>query len=284
MPQPNVSPAELLQNRYGEVVFAPQQWNQTLTTLLTHRSVRAYRPDALPPQTLETLVAAAQSAATSSNLQTWSVVAVEDPARKQVLSELAGNQAHIRDCPLFLVWLADLARLTNLAAQRQLPAAGLDYLEMFVMATIDASLAAQNAVTAAESLDLGTVYIGGIRNQPEQVVATLQLPPHLFAVFGLCVGYPDLSHPDLSNPDLSRPAAVKPRLPQAAVLHREVYQPDQTEAIDQYIATMRQFYASQQMPTSDWASHSLQRVASAASLSGRARLKQILPKLGFPLL
>lgn len=282
MPKP--SPAELLQDRYGEVPFPASawnqtqwnqtQWNQTLTTLLSHRSVRAYRPDPLPPHTLETLIAAAQSAATSSNLQTWSVVAVEEPARKQVLSQLAGNQAHIRDCPLFLVWLADLARLTELAAQRQLPAAGLDYLEMFVMATIDASLAAQNAATAAESLGLGTVYIGGIRNQPEQVATTLQLPPHLFAVFGLCVGYPDPT----------QPAAVKPRLPQTAVLHREVYQPDQTEAIDHYVETMGRFYEAQQMQAGDWVSHSLQRVATAQALGGRDRLKQVLHKLGFPLL
>ncbi len=275
MSQSNSAAAELLQDRYGQTTFDPQQWNPTLTTLLAHRSVRAYRPDPLPPQTLETLVAAAQSAATSSNLQTWSVVAVADPARKQVLSELAGNQAHIRDCPLFLVWLADLARLTNLAAQQQLPAAGLDYLEMFVMATIDASLAAQNAVTAAESLGLGTVYIGGIRNQPEQVAKTLELPPHLFAVFGLCLGYPDLS----------KPAAVKPRLPQAAVLHQEVYRPDQTEAIDHYVETMRRFYEAQQMQISgDWTNHSLQRVASPKALGGRERLKQVLHNLGFPLL
>lgn len=92
-------------------------------------------------------------------------------------------------------------------------------------ATIDAALAAQNATIAAESLGLGTVYIGGIRNQPVRVTETIQLPPHLFTVFGLCVGYPDEA----------KPAAIKPRLPQAAVLHREtdnLVQPE--DAIAQY--------------------------------------------------
>lgn len=160
--------AALLHERYGIDPFKPDRlWNETLMTLLSHRSVRAYRPDSLPAQTLEVLVAAAQSAATSSNLQTWSVVAIEDPVRKETLAQLAGNQAQIRQCPLFLVWLADLARLHQLALQRGLPADGLDYLEMFLTATIDATLAAQNATIAAESLGLGTVYIGGIRNQPE---------------------------------------------------------------------------------------------------------------------
>jgi nitroreductase len=171
---------------------------------------------------------------------------IEDPARKSTLAQLAGNQEHINQCPLFLVWLADLARLDYLAAQRELPAAGLDYLKMFVTAVIDASLAAQNATirqsrgyaNAAESLGLGTVYIGGIRNQPEQVAKTLQLPPHLFAVFGLCVGYPDLA----------KLATVKPRLPQAAVLHRETYNlAQQDAAITEYNEVMQQFYESQQM-------------------------------------
>lgn len=269
-----MTPADLIRDRYGTSAFDPDHlWNDSLTTLLSHRSVRAYLPDVLPAETLEHLVAAAQSASTSSNLQTWSVVAVEAPDRKAALSHLAGNQAHIRQCPLFLVWLADLARLNYLAEQRGLVAEGLDYLEMFVMATIDAALAAQNAVIAAESLGLGTVYIGGIRNQPEAVAEILQFPPQVFAVFGLCVGYPDPAHP----------AAIKPRLPQAAVLHRETYSlAARDQAIAQYTDIMQTFYQSQQMTVAgDWREHSLKRVATVAALNGRDRLRTALQTLGF---
>ncbi|MGB3766754.1 MAG: NADPH-dependent oxidoreductase [Phormidesmis sp.] len=271
------SPTELIRDRYGNNLFDLEHlWNETLETLLSHRSVRAYLPNALPPQTLETLVAAAQSAATSSNLQTWSVVAVQDPARKNTLAQLSGNQAHIDQCPLFLVWLADLARLNYLAAQRGTPAAGLDYLELFITAVVDASLAAQNATIAAESLGLGTVYIGGIRNQPEQVAKTLHLPPHLFAVFGLCVGYPDKA----------TVATIKPRLPQSAVLHHETYElAQQDAAIAQYNEVMQQFYESQKMDVAgDWVEHSLKRVATAQALNGRDQLREQLHRLGFPLL
>lgn len=217
-------PTELLRHRYGLDTFnIDVPWNDSLTNLLSHRSIRAYLPNPLPLGTLEILVAGAQSASTSSNLQTWSVVAVEDANRKEKLSQLAGNQAHIRQCPLFLVWLADLARLTHIAESRGLPHEGLDYLEMFLMATIDAALAAQNATVAAESLGLGTVYIGAMRNHPEDVAKVLNLPPHVFAVFGLCVGYPDPTHA----------AAIKPRLPQSVVLHRETYQiAEQDEGVD----------------------------------------------------
>lgn len=250
-------------------------WNDILDHLLSHRSVRAYLPDPLPEGTLEALVAAAQSAASSSNLQIWSVVAVEDSGRRQRLAELSGNQAHIRQAPLFLVWLADHARLRRTSAQRDIATEGLDYLEMFVMAVVDASLAAQNAVLAAESLGLGTVYIGALRNHPEQVAAELGLPDGVFPVFGLCVGHPD---PAVIT-------AVKPRLPQEAILHRETYTLEsQDEAIRRYDATMSEFYTAQNMATpGDWSQHSAKRVSSPARLSGRDRLKDALNALGFKL-
>lgn len=266
----------LLKQRYGVDLFKTKlRENETLNTLLSHRSIRKYLPNPLPLGTLETLIAAAQSASTSSNLQTWSVVALEESSRKEKLSELANNQAHIRQCPLFLVWLADLARLTYIGENHGLPHEGLDYLEMFLMATIDATLAAQNAVVAAESLGLGTVYIGALRNKPEEVAKVLNLPPHVVAVFGLCVGYADTAVD----------VAIKPRLPQSTVLHRETYQLEtQEEGIKNYNQLMQDFYASQQMNIpGDWSEHSLKRVAFAESLSGRHRLKEALQNLGFEL-
>ncbi|OCQ99096.1 NADPH-dependent oxidoreductase [Nostoc sp. MBR 210] len=267
---------DLLNRRYGVDVFPTDiRLNETITNLLSHRSIRAYLSEPLPPNTLETLVAAAQSASTSSNLQTWSVVAVEDAQRKEKLSQLANNQAHIRQCPLFLVWLADLARLTYIADSQGLPHEGLNYLEMFLVAAIDAALAAQNAVVAAESLGLGTVYIGALRNHPEAVAEVLNLPPHIVAVFGLCVGYADSS----VNVE------IKPRLPQAAVLHRETYQLEkQDQEIELYNQIMKQFYDSQKMNVpGDWSEHSAKRIAFAESLSGRDKLQQVLKNLGFEL-
>jgi Nitroreductase family len=117
----------------------PVDWNDTLATILSHRSVRAYLPDPLPAGTIETLVTAAQSASSSSNLQLWSVVAVEDKARKGRLAALAGGQKHIDQAPLLLVWLVDLARIGAMAEERGSAVEGLTYLESFLVGAVDTS-------------------------------------------------------------------------------------------------------------------------------------------------
>lgn len=269
------APRDLLQARYQHAPIVPEALNATIETMLNHRSVRAYSDEALKPDTLELLVAAAQSASTSSNLQTWSVVAVQDPARKERLSQMAGNQEHIRRCPLFLVWVADLSRLKTLGVKHGVAHAGLTYLEAFLVATIDSALAAQNAAVAAESMGLGVVYIGGMRNQPEQVAKELGLPEYAFATFGMCVGYPDPL----------KPAVVKPRLSQSAVLHKEVYDASALEdAAQNYNATMSDFYTTQAMKNSGpWDLHSLNRLRGPESLAGRDRLVEALNNLGFEL-
>jgi nitroreductase len=248
-----------------------------LEPLLSHRSVRRYLPKALPEGTVELLVAAAQSASSSSNLQLWSVIEVRDRERRRALAEVAGDQAHILECAAFLVWIADLHRPMELASARGIPHEGLAYLEMFLMASVDTALAAQNAVVAAEALGLGVVYIGALRNDAERVAQILGLPPRSFAVFGSCVGWP---HPDAEG-------AIKPRLPQQVVLHRERYGSvaEQLATVDAYDARMADFYAEQRMdtPPGGWSVHSSQRVASVAALRGRDRLRVALSALGFEL-
>ena len=260
-------------NRDGALA-PPAEWNTVLDTILNHRSVRGFLPCAPPEGTLETLIAAAQSASTSSNLQFWSVVAVQESERKSRLAELAGQQQFIRDAPLLLVWLADLSRLDRIAAEHQAQVAGTHYLEEFIVGVVDAALAAQSALIAAESLGLGGVYIGAMRNLPEQIAAELALPPHVFAVFGMSVGYPDPA----------RPADIKPRLPQSVVLHHEQYSAaSRSQAIDGYNRTMREFQREQGMKAIDWTQQCFNRVKDAAALRGRDRMRAALRNLGFEL-
>lgn len=267
------SPAAAIRARYREDVPATG-WSPVLDTLLNHRSVRAYLPDPLPEGTLETLVAAASSAPTSSNIQAWSVVAVSDPAKRDALSRIAGDQAHIRQAPLVLVWIADLARAEAVAAAADVTLEGIGFTETFLLAALDATLAAQNALVAAESLGLGTVYIGALRNDPEAVAALLDLPQGAVAVFGLVVGRPD---PAVAT-------AVKPRLPQQAVLHRESYRTaPQPEAIARHDAATLAFRAEQGLPAQTWSALLIGRLRTVAALKGRDKLRAALAARGFPL-
>jgi nitroreductase len=265
--------AEALAARYGHGAIPPAgPWNETIAGMLGHRSMRAYRPDPLPEGVLETLVAAASSAATSSNLQTWSVVAVQDPETRTALAEVAGGQKHVRQCPLFLVWLADLSRNARLGEAEGVALEGLPYLESFLVAAVDAALAAQNAVVAAESLGLSTVYIGALRNDVQRVAGLLGLPPGVVGVFGLCVGY------------AADPGEVKPRLPQAGVLHRERYSTEGEAARRaEYDAVLGDFSARNGMGPEGWTGRVIGRLATLKAMAGRDRLVATLRGLGFPL-
>ncbi len=261
--------------RYGEDAMpAAGPWNDTIDGLLQHRSVRDYLPAPLPEGTLDTLIAAAQSAATSSNLQTWSVVAVSDPAARRELAAIAGGQKHIETCPLFLVWLADLSRLDRTAKAEGKELAGLPYVELYTVAVVDAALAAQNAVVAAESLGLSVVYIGALRNDIERVAKLLDLPSGCYGVFGLCVGY--------ATPTAA--GAVKPRLAQAAILHHGRYRTE-GEAAERaaYDRRLGAYSARHEMQASTWTARAIARVGTIAALNGRDRLKAALAALGLPL-
>jgi nitroreductase len=264
----------LARDRYRGAGQLSGGWNQALDAMLSHRSVRSYLPTPVPAEAVDVAIAAAQSAPTSSNLQAWSVVVVEDPERKARLNALAGNQRQIDQAPLLLIWIADLARPRAIATDRGGSAKGLDYLESFLLGVIDAALAAQNAVVALEALGFGTCYIGALRNHPEAVATELGLPDGAFAVFGLTVGYPDPAFP----------AGVKPRLPQAAIVHREHYdERAPTSELRGYNLVLRGFQAEQAMPRVDWTEQVSNRIGTVESLKGRHVLKEVVRRLGFAL-
>jgi FMN reductase (NADPH) len=251
--------------------------NPVLELIHRHASVRHYKPDPLPREMIEAIVRAAQRASTSSNLQTWSVIAVTDPARRERLAALCGDQKHIAEAPLFLAWCADLARLERVCELRGYIQV-TRYVENFLIAALDAVIAAQTAALAAESMGLGICYIGAIRNNPGEVIELLKLPRLTFPVVGMTVGWP------------ARSPRRKPRLPLEAMLHWETYNPNQDEALKAYdhemamsgIYNQRQVPApgkSGEMEAYGWMEHSARR----ASQAQRTHLRQFLRQQGFEL-
>jgi FMN reductase (NADPH) len=242
-----------------------------------HASVRHYKPEPIPVDLVESIVSAGQRAATSSNLQAYSVIAVSQKTRLEELSSLAENQAFIREAPLCLVWCADLARLDQVCRLRGTQQV-TKYMDNFIIAAVDAALAAQNSALAAESLGLGMCYIGAIRGHVRQVISLLGLPRLVFPLFGMSLGWP------------LKPGKPKPRLPLPAILHWECYNTDQEAQLNEYDATMRAtgIYTGRQVAfpgrAADqadygWLEHTARRVALAA----RTDLRQLLQEQGFGL-
>lgn len=269
-----------LQLRYGADEAArvgaridPALWNEVLAVQLAHRSVRKFLPEKVSEDHLRVIVAAASSAASSSNLQLWSVIAVTDRDRLDRIAELAGNQDAVRNAPLLLVWVADLARAAGIATRRGETLVNVGYVESAVLGIVDATLAAQNAVLAAESLGLGTVYIGALRNHPAELGAELALPDHSSAVVGLVVGHPDPAQ----TPE------VKPRLGQDVLLHREQYSSaGQDAGVAAYEDEIAEFYRLQGLSDS-WIARVLGRFASPGALGSRELLRKELLQRGFDL-
>jgi nitroreductase len=268
--------ANPLAARYGgqeSPLPATIPWNATLETILTHRSIRRYSARPLPDGLVELLAAAAQSAPSSSNLQAFSIVAVEDNGRKARLAKLAANQRHVEKAPLLLMFVADLARLRHVAVGVDEPAQGQDYTESFIVALADAAFAAQNCFIALESLGLGACYIGAMRNHPKEVAQELGLPPGAFVVFGMTIGYPD---PEVAT-------GVKPRLPQSIVLHRERYALPSAADLKRYDEALLEFRLDQLMSDVAWSKQATGRVRGPESLMGRHVLREVLEGLGFAL-
>lgn len=149
--------AALLEQRYGAQPKPGNMiWNEVIETQLRHKSVRTFRSDPLPEGALETMIAAAQSASTSSALHQWSVIAVTDADLKQRISDtIAANVpidriAWIEEAPALLLWVADASRSAAITRAQGSEPVILEQLDAFLMAAVDASLAAQNAALAAE--------------------------------------------------------------------------------------------------------------------------------------
>lgn len=242
-----------------------------LGAFLNHRSVRKFRPEPIPESTREALIAVAQSAATSSNLQLWSVVEVDDPERREQIAQFCADQHQVRSAGWFLAFIADHYRLRQAGAAAGEACEGLDYAEYLIMAIVDAALAAERLVAAAEHLGIGSCYIGALRNDPAGVQELLELPEGTFGVFGLCLGFP-------AEP---MSAAIKPRLRPDAIRHREVYRREVGPGVAEYDERMREFYESQRMKGDvTWSARSARRV-DEHHLTGREVLLDYLRRQGF---
>ncbi|MFD2613139.1 oxygen-insensitive NADPH nitroreductase [Paenibacillus gansuensis] len=205
--------------------------NKTVEQLLSHQSIRKFQNTPVTEEQLRMIVACAQKASTSSNMQAYSVIRITDAELRKQLAALAGNQGYVEQAPEFLVWCADLYRLQAAMRLSGGETASIEpTAENFLVSAVDTALASQNAAVAAESMGLGIVYIGGIRNHFREVTEILQLPAGVFPVFGMCIGVPD------------QEPSPHPRQPIDVVLHENRYTSGHYSSLmAQYNETIRSY-------------------------------------------
>lgn len=257
---------DVISERYGEKLTHKAISNPIIKHILMHRSVREFTGDPVSDVDVEQAIAAAQSAATSSHLQSWSVIKIADKLHKREINRLCGSQGQIEAAPLMLIWLADQSRNFAIAQLERTRTEGFDYFESIMLGIVDVCMAAQNAALAFEALGYGTCFIGAVRNNASTLADILDLPERCIPVVGLVVGRP---HP-IHETD------IKPRLGQQLVVCNETYDHKRLAGISAYNQIMNQFQHKQWMPSVNWTTKVAQRLSSKGSLHGRDRYMDYL--------
>lgn len=174
--------------------------NEVLQQLYARKSVRAFEESEITPQEKQAILRAAFEAPTAGNQQLYTILDITDSALKQTLSETCDHQPFIASAKMALIFCADCQKwydaFLDAGCQPRKPRAG-DLL----LAVSDAVIAAQNAVAAAESLGIGSCYIGDVMENCETHRALLHLPEYVFPAAMLVFGYPTEQQKQRQKPE-----------------------------------------------------------------------------------
>ncbi len=130
----------------------------TIELICGHRSIRHFTDEPISDAQCEAIINSARATSSSSFLQCSSIIRITDKALREELVTLTGGQKHVAQAAEFWVFCADFNRHLQIC-----PDAQLGLAEQLLLGVVDTAMMAQNALTAAESLGLGGVYIGGLR-------------------------------------------------------------------------------------------------------------------------
>ena len=197
--------------------------NEVISQLNARKSVRAYLDKEIGKAEKDAILMAAVQAPTAGNQQLYTILDITDQALKERLVETCDNQPMIAQAKLVLIFCADCKKWYDaylaVGCETRKPGVG-DLL----LAVSDAMIAAQNAVTAAESLGIGSCYIGDIMENCETQRELLKLPEYVFPVGMLIFGYPTEQQQRRPKPE---------RVGMQYVVHENAYQPLSDQALEE---------------------------------------------------
>lgn len=232
--------------------------SETITLMKSHTSVRRFKEEAIPQEDLNTILSAGQMASSWKNFQSYSVILVRSQEKKDALFELVPQEA-IRQSVAFLLFVGDLNRAEK-GARLHTDTFQPQGVEGLLITSVDAALAGQNTLLAAESLGYGGVIIGLVRYKSVEVAELFKLPDYTYPVFGIALGVPNQKHD------------VKPRLPLENVVFEEEYQEQTAEAIEAYDRVQTEYAGVR--ATTTWSQRLAEQFGQPEPSSTRENLEQ----------
>jgi len=175
-----------------------------------HRSIRSYKPDAVPEEILNDCLETGIRASSSGNMESYSIIITRDPKRRGRLYKAHHEQKMVLEAPLLLTFCADFHRMRLWLGQNDAPD-NFDNFMSFMVAAIDAVLVAQNIALAAESHGLGICYMGTTLASCREIGQILEVPKGVVPVTSFSLGYPNEDPP------------LRDRIPLSGLVHQETY-------------------------------------------------------------
>ena len=173
--------------------------NEIIRSLYDRKSVRVFEDRAVEPEVKRAVLEAALQAPTAGNMALYTILDITDPAKKACLAKSCDDQPFIATAPMVLVFCADYRRWYDVFCSFVDEVRRPDMGDLF-LAEADAIIAAQNAVVAAQSLGLGSCYIGDITENFEYHQKLLDLPKYVVPAAMLVLGWPTQQQKDRAKP------------------------------------------------------------------------------------
>ena len=214
--------------------------NSILQSLHQRKSVRAYEDKPIAPEHKQAILEAALQAPTAGNMTLYTILDITDPAMKEKLAVTCDNQPFIATAPMVLIFCADYYRWYQLF-RRHVPEVRTPSYGDLMLANADALIAAQNCVVAAESLGIGSCYIGDITENFEIHRELLHLPRHVVPTCMLCFGYPTPQQSSRNKPN---------RFDIHDIVHENGYHTDLGDRMEEMLLQRQPELTSQTLP--DW--------------------------------
>ena len=174
--------------------------NEVIRQLNERKSIRVFEDKAIPPEAKEAILRAAVMAPTAGNQQLYTILDITDQDIKNQLVKSCDNQPFIATAPMVLIFCADCRKwyqaFRAAGCEPRKPGVG-----DLMLAVSDTNIAAQNAVVAAESLGIGSCYIGDVMENAEIHQKMLKLPRYVFPAAMLVFGYPTQQQKERVKPE-----------------------------------------------------------------------------------